>query len=250
MIGPETFGRRSGKPLKYWLIPLFALAFSASGATAAETGKPVAPAVDPVALYGTEIYFDVFREGEKVGFHRARFSKSGADLVVDSRFQLQIDVLFFTAFRYLYTSEGRWRRGQLESLKASVNDDGATSALEASKTGDSMMLKNAEGTVIVEAPLFPTNHWNAAVLSQSRVLNTLTGRVNNVRIVPRRREPVPTERGDVMATHHAYTGELATEVWYDDAGRWVKMRFKARDGSTIEYICRRCQGGRLEKAQR
>jgi len=53
---------------------------------------------------------------------------------------------------------------------------------------------------------------------------------------------VETERGDVFATHYVYSGELDTEVWYDDEGRWVKMRFKGRDGSTIEYVCRRCQG--------
>ena len=45
------------------------------------------------------------------------------------------------------------------------------------------------------------------------------------------------------ATRYAYTGDLDNEVWYDDVGRWVKMRFKGRDGSTIDYVCRRCQGG-------
>ena len=61
---------------------------------------------------------------------------------------------------------------------------------------------------------------------------------------------VATERGGIPATHHAYTGDLSTEVWYDDAGRWVKMRFEAQDGSTIDYVCRRCQGGPIKKAQR
>ncbi len=213
-------------------------------------GKSTGPAVDPFSLYGAEIYFDVFRDGEKVGFHRAQFAKIGEHIVVNSTFKLQIDVLFFTAFRYLYTSEGRWRHGRLESLRASVDDDGTRLSVEAFLEGAQMKIRNADGTVTVDAPLYPTNHWNAAVLSQSRVLNTLTGRVNDVRIVPRRREAVPTERGNIDATHHAYTGDLSTEVWYDDAGRWVKMRFKARDGSTIEYVCRRCQGAPIRKAQR
>lgn len=247
-MGPAKFVGRIGKPFRIWLIALMVPAYLAS--SRAISGEPTAPVIEPFSLYGTEIFFDVYREGERVGFHRTRFSTNGAELVVNSTFQLQIDVLFFTAFRYLYTSEGRWRHGQLESLKASVDDDGATSAVSAFKKGTQIKIKNVEGTVTVDAPLFPTNHWNAGVLSQSRVLNTLTGRVNDVRIVPRRREAVPTERGDVPATHHAYTGDLATEVWYDDAGRWVKMRFKARDGSTIDYVCRRCQGAAVEKAQR
>jgi hypothetical protein len=229
---------------------LIAPAILASAGAAAETAKRTASAVDPFSLYGADIYFDVYREGDKVGFHRTRFAKTGEDLIVNTTFQLQIDVLFFTAYRYLYKSESRWRNGRLESLRAAVDDDGTTSFVSASTDSGGIKIRNAEGTVAADAPLYPTNHWNAAVLSQSRVLNTLTGRVNDVRIVPQRRETVATERGNVQATHHLYTGDLATEVWYDDEGRWVKMRFKARDGSTIEYACRRCQGPRIKKAQR
>jgi hypothetical protein len=61
------------------------------------------------------------------------------------------------------------------------------------------------------------------------------------------REFVDTERGPVMATRYAYHGDLETEVWYDDFGRWVKMRFAGRDGSTIEYVCTLCQGGTVGK---
>ena len=63
-------------------------------------------------------------------------------------------------------------------------------------------------------------------------------------------ENVVTEIGRIPATRFAYSGDLQNEVWYDDAGRWVKMRFKGRDGSTIEYVCRRCQGGPRGKAAR
>ena len=86
------------------------------------------------------------------------------------------------------------------------------------------------------------------MLGQKRVLNTLTGNVNNVTLVAKGREAIATERGDVVATRYAYTGDLVdTEVWYDDAGRWVKLRFMGRDGTPIEYACRRCQGdGKVE----
>jgi len=37
----------------------------------------------------------------------------------------------------------------------------------------------------------------------------------------------------------------ATEVWYDDWGRWVKMQFASRDGTKIDYVCKRCQGPKI-----
>ena len=80
----------------------------------------------------------------------------------------------------------------------------------------------------------------------SKVLNTLTGKMNNVRIEARGQEYVPTEGGDVKAMRYAYTGELETEVWYDQEDRWVKMRFVGKDGVSIDYVCRKCQGPNAE----
>jgi hypothetical protein len=197
---------------------------------------------DPLALYGGDIEFDVLRKGTKVGFHRVRFERDEEELVVSSIFQLEVNVLFFTAFRYLYESEGRWRHGQLLSLNATVSDNGKASFIEAAREGARMTIRTGDTDFATDSTLFPTNHWNAAVLPQSRVLNTLTGRINDVSIEPQGRETVRTERGEVLATRYAYSGELEAEVWYDDAGRWVKLRFRGRDGSTVEYVCRRCQG--------
>lgn len=223
------------------LLAIFGLLLPSVSAGAGHVSSGTRHA-DALSLYGNEIYFDVYREDEKVGFHRVGLDKAGEDLLVRSTFELKVDFLFFTAFRYLYRSEARWRRGLLNSLKVTVDDDGRLFTLDSRREGERMTITNPNGRYTANLPLFPTNHWNAAVLGENRVLNTLTGRINNVQIVPTGREAVVTERGRVSATRYTYTGDLDTEVWYDDAGRWVKMRFKGRDGSNIEYVCRRCQG--------
>jgi hypothetical protein len=224
------------------LIAGFAAAGLPTTGSLASRNQDTGPAADPLSLYGPEILFDVYRKDEKVGFHRVRFSGRDETIDVQSEFNLQIEILYVPVFRYVYRSESRWRQGRLHNLAVTLNDDGERSALDAIRVGDRLRVDHTGGAYTAELPLFPTNHWNAGVLGQDRVLNTLTGRINSVRITPVARETVATERGDVPATRYAYTGELETEVWYDDAGRWVKMRFAGRDGSMIEYVCRRCQG--------
>lgn len=221
------------------------LALGDSSATA--TSITAAP-VDPFLLYGGEIDFDVYRKGEKVGFHRVRFNGDRNDLTAQSEFSVRIDVLMIPVYRYLYRSESRWQNGVLERLNASVDDDGTPSEVIVSTHDGRIRIKAPDQSVITAPPLFPTNHWNHRVTAEDRVLNTLTGRINDVRIEPRGREDVMTERGAVTATRYSYTGDLETEVWYDAEGRWVKMRFDGKDGTPIEYICRRCQGGKQAKA--
>jgi hypothetical protein len=37
-----------------------------------------------------------------------------------------------------------------------------------------------------------------------------------------------------MAKRYELTGDIDCNIWYRD-GRWVKLRFQASDGSTIDY---------------
>ncbi len=198
---------------------------------------------NPFLLYGASIAFDVFRAGDRVGSHTVRFARSGRELRVESAMDLEINVLFFTVFRYRYRAEERWQNLQLQNLVSQVDDNGRKYGVGAARDGDVINLTRPDDTSItVAAPVIPTNHWNPAVLKATRVLNTLTGRINQVKIIPRGLEQVATENGPVQAMRYAHTGALQNEVWYDSAGRWVKLRFQGRDGSTIDYICRRCQG--------
>lgn len=231
------------RPFAFGLAMLSASFFSTVVGAISKAEPAASPSVDPRILYGGDIVFDVYRAEDKVGFHRVAFDANVLGLTVRSRFQLKIDFLFLTAFSYDYQSTAEWHGGILNKLEARVDDNGNQSKILATRAENTMRIEHAGGRLETAAPLFPTNHWNAKVLGARRVLNTLTGRVNEVRIVPRGRETVATERGPVPATRYAYTGDLDNEVWYDDVGRWVKMRFKGRDGSTIDYVCRRCQGG-------
>ena len=130
----------------------------------------------------------------------------------------------------------------IDQINVEIDDNGDPFRFQARQRGGVLRIQSESGRAEFPGPLFPTNHWNARVLDANRVLNTLTGDVHEVRIVAEGRELVATERGDVVATKYAYSGEFESEVWYDEQGRWVKMRFDGKDGVPIEYFCRRCQG--------
>ncbi|MEK9673671.1 MAG: DUF6134 family protein [Rhodospirillaceae bacterium] len=218
------------------------LAASAGAIASADTHSISSDTFDPLDRYGTEILFDVRRNGNSVGFHRVTFARDADGLAVTTRFEIKVDFLFFTAYRYSYQSKARWQSDQLVSLDVQVDDDGAEASLRALRGKDGLAVDRAETRHTIDQSIYPTNHWHPGVIGEVRVLNTLTGRVNDVTIRPSGSEPVTTEVGNVMATRYVYTGDLENEVWYDNEGRWVKMRFLGRDGSTIEYVCRRCQG--------
>lgn len=199
-----------------------------------------AAAFDPIALYGDELVFDVRRDGVPVGEHRVTFRRDGDTMRVVADFAIEIRFLGFTAYRYRYESNSAWRGDCLISLEARVNDDGKQTQMTAAREGNQLRIAGERGDVLVPAGLFPTDHWHPGVLGTERVLNTLTGGINRVRIEDRGPATLASGNGTHSARHFVYTGELNTEVWYDDYGRWVGMRFAGKDGSIIEHRCRSC----------
>lgn len=197
---------------------------------------------DPVNLYGEQIRFEIRRQGKPVGSHVVSFERTGDAIRSRSAVHIAVDFLFFTAFRYRYESEALWRQGRFERFDVDIKDNGKSLRLTATHDGERTVISGTAGALTVPTSLHATEHWNAGILTQRQVLNTLTGKINNVVIRPGLTELVETERGPVAATVYHYSGDLVIDVWYDEKGRWVKMRFKGRDGSLIDYICRQCQG--------
>jgi hypothetical protein len=217
-------------------------------------GGPYGPALasqspDPLSLYGNEIVFEVFREAEKVGRHKVAFSTTSArDLSVTAQLELKVTFLSIPVYKFRYQSLALWRDGRLMDLVAKVNDDGETATVRALAKGRILSVSGPKGDLEWNETLYPTNHWNAGVLSQKHVLNTLNGEISRVRIASQGRERIKAEGRWIEATRYQYSGDIDTTVWYDDAGRWVKMRFTAKGGSVIDYVCTRCGLSPMHKA--
>lgn len=195
---------------------------------------------DPFELYGDAMRFRVLRNGSPVGIHTVTFSRQGRDIIVESRFDVQVELLFITAYEYEYRAIDTWRNGCLAAMQAWIDNNGARHEVVASADGDRLIIDGPGGRETAPLGIYPTHHWNAGVLQSDIVLNTITGRVAQVRIVDHGIETVTINGENRPARHFGYTGELQNQVWYDERGRWVKMRFQGSDGSTIEYVCEAC----------
>lgn len=201
-----------------------------------------AATIDPLELYGDEIRFDVLRNGEKVGHHVVQFAEKNDGIQVTSRSEIDVTLLFLTAYRFRYQSIEHWRDGSLMALHAATNDDGAFTSIDAKREGAWLKVK-ANDNVWQGAPqIMPTTHWNMAQTRAPALLNTLTGKLNQVTVTDAGLGTVALPSGNRQARHFIYSGDLTVESWYDLSGRWVKLRFPAEDGSTIEYLCSSCHG--------
>jgi hypothetical protein len=197
--------------------------------------------VDPLKRYGSEIRFRIWRHGSPVGNHIVRFDRNKNGLHVHAESKIRISILGFTVYRFDYRSDAVWQKDHLTGLKVRVDDDGDIYQLSAARKNNRLVVDGPKGETILPGNIFPTNHWHCGVLGRKTVLNTLTGHANQVDIKPDGPDDFAVSGGSIPALRFDYTGQLRNSVWYDAKGRWIGLRFKAKDGSNITYICETCQ---------
>ncbi len=195
---------------------------------------------DPLKLYGGDMVFSVWRSGSEIGQHRVTFLRQDGALVVRSLFDIAVKFLGIAVYRYRYTSEEVWRGGKLDGLASTIDDNGTKSAVNAKEDQGKLAVTGPEAHEDIAGFILPSTHWNAQVIGADRVLNTLSGKVDDIKLVPVGTDSVPVGSETRPATHYRYTGDITAESWYDADGRWLKLRFPGKDGTLIDYVCERC----------
>lgn len=204
--------------------------------------------VDPLALYGPNVHYDILRNGEKVGEHEINFARHGDNIVAETHADIAVPFLFLTGYRFDYKSTSVWDAEGLSSLVAKTDDDGDESDVTINRDGQTFVVTGPTGTLDTDLSLPPTEHWSISFLQHPEVLNTITGHINKITTTKLGSAFVPAANGIIRADRYRLEGDIRMETWYDPAGRWLGMRFAGEDGSVIEYRCRDCPA-QMAKAQ-
>ncbi len=195
---------------------------------------------DPIALYGDRLVFDILRDGDTIGRQTLTFSRANGDLTVGVLTDIQVDMLFVTVYRYRYEATMRVRDEHLQEMAPVTDDDGKVSRVVAKYDGQRTFVNGPGGSFEAPVAIFPGEHWNLAETRQSVLLNGVTGRLDAIVVSDQGEDSVTTLTGKRAARRYVFSGAVQLTSWYDADGRWVGLRFKARDGSTIDYVCRQC----------
>jgi hypothetical protein len=181
----------------------------------------VAKAADPVP----RVYaFQVLLDGKPIGAHRFTVASVGAGRRVTSEADFKVTVLGFTAYRYRHRASEQWSGDCLDSLEASTDDDGKAASVRLVKAGDVDEITTGAGRVTFPGCLMTYAYWNPALLSQVRLLNPQTGKVDAVRVERVGSGRVAVHGVDVDAVDWRITGgEAPVDVWVSSGGEWVGL---------------------------
>jgi len=104
--------------------------------------------------------------------------------------------------------------------------------------GDHLRVAGDGAQRTAAATILPASLWNAGILRQQTLLNTLDGTQMRVSVQDKGDDTVRAGDANVPAHHFTISGGVNRDVWFDRSNRLVRVQFAAKDGSTIVYELR------------
>jgi hypothetical protein len=177
--------------------------------------------------------FDILMNGAKVGHHAVTVERAGEDTVVRVAIDMKGKVGPFSFF-YSHACTERWRAEQLQALNCRDQENKTINEVRAERgpTGLTVFRNGAQIAAGVEA--LPSSWWRTRTVSQTQLLDTRDGKLMRVRTAKVGDPKITVEGKTFTAAHHKLRSTTTTDIWYDAAGRWVKMTFKL-SGQNFEY---------------
>lgn len=220
--------------MRYLLAVSAVVAGLVSGAASATAASP---AIVPVL--GEHLY-DILRDGARIGTQISSYSQDGNRLTVLTRMDIEVSMLFVTAYKFQMESLEEWVDGRFVAMKTRADDDGKRKAVDLHADGDRGVLNISYNgkTRTADAGTLPASLWNPATVEQAALVDVLNGKTHDVRVRPLGSETITIGGQPVEARHYAMEGDLERELWYGADGQLLKVVFAGPDGSQISIVKR------------
>ncbi|HEY7689976.1 MAG TPA: DUF6134 family protein [Dongiaceae bacterium] len=181
--------------------------------------------------------FRVLWKGEDIGYHNVAITPTAdGGMTVKTKIDMKVKIGFITAFRYEHDSTEVWQDGLLKSLVSKTNDDGDDLAMKGELVGGVFKAVGPKGPFVAPADSLTTNcMWLPELVDEKKLIDAQNGVVVSLVSKPLGTDHVVVRGKDRETERHSIrTPFVAGNLWYDEAGNWVRSRLEIK-GETLEY---------------
>ena len=180
--------------------------------------------------------FQVYLDDKPIGEHSFRISENGELTRVTSRAAFDVDILFFSAYRYRHQSRELFRNGCLQEISAMTDDNGKKYRVAGEAIERGFRIEREDGDERVDGCLMTFAYWDPGFLDQKRLLNAQTGRLEPVQVRRQGNDRIEVGGREVPATRYALSADtLSIDLWYNQDLGWVGLASETGRGGRLLY---------------
>ena len=196
-----------------------------------------------------EVKFDVIRKNKVIGSHEITFTKNNEILLVKTNVDIEVKILFVSAYEFAHQSTETWINGDFTEIVAHTDfEDEREYFIKGQDNNDSFLAFGMNGKLNLDKNILPSNFWNIDVLNQKEIFDTQKGIVRTIDVEDLGYEEIKVNKKNIKCNKFIFNASSNPKdkspfpeytLWYDENGELMKFQFKDKErGKKIITIVR------------
>jgi hypothetical protein len=180
--------------------------------------------------------FSAYLDDAPIGYHRFTLREDSARTELRSEARFEVKVMFITVYLYAHDAVEQWRGNCLESLTSRTDSNGDRQTVAGTREGAGFAIATGRSVETIDGCVMSFAYWNPAMLGQSQLLNSQTGKYEQVRIVALGEEKLSVRGEPVNAKRYRITGpRQPIDLWYSTGDEWLGLESTVAGGRRLRY---------------
>ena len=195
-----------------------------------------------------EVKFDVIRKNKVIGSHEITFADNNDVLLVETKIDIEVKVLFISAYTFKHQSTETWINGNFTKIVAHSDfEDEREYFIEGKDSDDSFLASGMDGKLELDKNILPSNFWNIDILKQKEIFDTQKGIVRTINVEDLGYEKIKVNKKNIKCKKFIFHASSNPKdkgpfpeytLWYDENDELMKFQFtdERRGKKTITLI--------------
>ncbi len=184
--------------------------------------------------------FDVYLDDEAIGQYQVTLHTQGDRRQVEITTQMQVDVLFLTAYQYRHQAREEWHGDCLRRLDTTTDDDGEPLFVRATQQAGGLTVTTPEAETILPGCVRSFAYWDPTLLDSDRLLNGQNGRYESADLTRLTNSGLQFN-GQTYGTQHyrlSVEGGITIQLWYGPNNHWQALQTTVDGDRVLRYVLR------------
>ena len=130
-----------------------------------------------------KVSFDIIRKNKIIGSHEIIFDQKDNELLVKTKINIRVNILFFPAYKFSHQSTETWSNSEFVKFDGHTDfEDEREYFIKGEDTDNSFIAKGMDGEISLDKSILPSNLWNQDILLEKELFDIQKGIKRKIKV--------------------------------------------------------------------
>ena len=182
-----------------------------------------------------KVSFDIIRKNKIIGSHEIIFDQKDNELLVKTKINIKVNILFFPAYRFSHFSTETWTNNEFVKFDGHTDfEDEREYFINGKDIDNSFIAKGMDGEIKLDKNILPSNLWNQDILFEKELFDIQKGIIRKITVKKLGEEEIGINNLRLNTLKFTFDASDNPKdkgpfpeytLWYDEKKELIKFQF-------------------------